>query len=646
MATQLRIRSLIVATATATQTFNFSTPCTLITGTVSMGKSTMLMLIKHALGGRAALTPAVREHVSYVQLSVQLGDTTLNLRRRVIEDDSTVEVVEPGSGLVEQILPVTPKRTDDLTISKVLLGQLEIPIERVPKSMRGTNADTVALTFNDIYGYCYLQAKEIDRSVIGHLDYRNQKRLAAFNLLFRLTDSHLLELQRQRNAAREEAKSTDTDVLAVERFIKESDIDETDKLRLRRLAVLAAVRRAEQRLQDVRDEVEALTTEDRESRRSLASSVANANQLRLSLNQARDVVAWREAALGQLRLDLGKAERLTAAAALLAPFEFLACPRCTQAITQRPMSEGHCVLCTQPEPMVDITDSSSSSVEIERLRYQIQETEGLLASDRERLIQSETALANAERRVGRLHREYDAATSESVSPRLEMIAARSAEAEGLRQDLREIDRAMRQWQRLTALSDRALDFKKREKALNLEIKAYRDRLGQDGDARLSELSSEFTAEVLRLGIPVQGEAHIDPNTYLPMVGDSSFETLQASGGGASTALNIAYHLTLLLNAVGDPNVLLPSLLIIDSPRKAIGNSEADRALGRAIYSRIRTITDLLGNKLQIIVADNDPPNDIVSRIPRIELSSDHSVVPGVRNTGVGRGSRVEDLESD
>ncbi|GAA3121515.1 hypothetical protein GCM10010466_10540 [Planomonospora alba] len=104
------------------------------------------------------------------------------------------------------------------------------------------------------------------------------------------------------------------------------------------------------------------------------------------------------------------------------------------------------------------------------------------------------------------------------------------------------------------------------------------------------------------------------------MGDPTFENLRASGGGASTALNIAYHLTLLTTALDHPDVLLPNLLIIDSPRKAIGK-----------------------DRIQLIVSDNDIPAEFVTKRNTIVLTSERSAVPGVTNTGVGEGQRVEDL---
>ncbi|WP_155370020.1 hypothetical protein [Catellatospora vulcania] len=110
--------------------------------------------------------------------------------------------------------------------------------------------------------------------------------------------------------------------------------------------------------------------------------------------------------------------------------------------------------------------------------------------------------------------------------------------------------------------------------------------------------------------------------------------------GGSTALNVAYHLTLLAYSANRPNNY-PSLLIIDSPRKAIGNTPADRALGHRIHRRLVTLSELLN--VQLIIADNDVSLDVIGNRYRIELTADRTAVPGIRNTGVGRGTRVEDL---
>ncbi|MGP3932166.1 hypothetical protein [Nonomuraea sp. KM88] len=96
-------------------------------------------------------------------------------------------------------------------------------------------------------------------------------------------------------------------------------------------------------------------------------------------------------------------------------------------------------------------------------------------------------------------------------------------------------------------------------------------------------------------------------------------------------------------ALDHPDVLLPSLLIIDSPRKAIGTVDQDRELGRRIYTRLATLAEAYKDRIQLVVADNDIPAELVTTHNTIVLTSERSAVPGVTNTGVGEGQRVEDL---
>jgi hypothetical protein len=274
-----------------------------------------------------------------------------------------------------------------------------------------------------------------------------------------------------------------------------------------------------------------------------------------------------------------------------------------------------------------------------RLAGQIAETEALLASDRTALDLASTNALRAAQKLAQLHRELDAVTNSAVSPRMETVAQLSVHAEHMRQRIREIDRASGLWRQLDSQRTTLREHKKTDRALHVDIKARTEYLEQRGDV-LDDLNELFREQVAELGIPVQGTPSIDRDTFLPMIGNTDFEALQASGGGVSTALNVAYHLTLLAYSANRQNNF-PNLLIIDSPRKAIGNTPADQALSERIYRRLITLSELL--KVQLIVADNDVPLDNIRGAHRIELTADRTAVPGIRNTGVGRGTRVEDL---
>jgi hypothetical protein len=146
-------------------------------------------------------------------------------------------------------------------------------------------------------------------------------------------------------------------------------------------------------------------------------------------------------------------------------------------------------------------------------------------------------------------------------------------------------------------------------------------------------------------VNVNGRPTISPDKYLPKIGDSDLDTLQASGGGSTTAINVAFSLALFEYSVEDTNILLPNLLIIDSPRKGIGRTEqADQALAERLYNRLKTVALALDGRGQLIIADNDAELGDESDVSLIRLTQDDSAVPGVPNTGVGTGVKVEDME--
>ncbi|MFG2135110.1 hypothetical protein ACGFNV_46325 [Streptomyces sp. NPDC048751] len=70
--------------------------------------------------------------------------------------------------------------------------------------------------------------------------------------------------------------------------------------------------------------------------------------------------------------------------------------------------------------------------------------------------------------------------------------------------------------------------------------------------------------------------------------NTPFESLQASGGSLQAGVNIAYHLALLECGLTHPDVLVPSILIIDSPRKALGSNPDDQVHEVAPGSRAAT----------------------------------------------------------
>ncbi|QCW80407.1 hypothetical protein EQG64_34250 [Streptomyces sp. S6] len=83
------------------------------------------------------------------------------------------------------------------------------------------------------------------------------------------------------------------------------------------------------------------------------------------------------------------------------------------------------------------------------------------------------------------------------------------------------------------------------------------------------------------------------------------------GHGVRTAINVAYRMTFLSHALVTGATDLPSLLIIDSPRKNVGYGTEDQQLIARLYTHSTTSPAPGGTPHtrphQVIIVDNDLP---------------------------------------
>lgn len=642
MASILRLRKLTVTTATAERTYNFADDLTVITGAVSTGKSSLLMMIKHALGGNAVLTPAVADNVRYVTLEATVDTNLLRLRRPVLGDQRQVQLLELGSDVPERVFPISSRDPEETTLSRFLLDELDITVQKVPKSRSRRTNEVLSIGFGDVFAFCYLQARTIDSSATGHHDVgRDAKRKTMFEILLNIVDPEVIRLQIERNAVAEKAREQEKTCEAIRQFLEANGYADRDVLRAERWKVQEQVLETEENLRRLRADVDVLIHRDRAQRDHLGRVLQHAAAAREALALARDTIHLREAALAQLRLDLARAEKAALAAGLLSPFEFVTCPRCLQSLTGGTVEEGHCLLCAQPEPSVlALVDDEKTAI----LRAQIEETEDLLRIEQTNLQQAEYRMAEAEVDAAQAQRRYDELTRDAVSPRVQAVAEASTALERLRQHLVTIDQRMATWNRLSHLDEEVIQLRKRKRELDREIKQLEGAFAPR-EERIDELSRYFALEVAHLGVKVNGKPTVSRDRYLPKIGDSDIDTLQASGGGSTTAINVAFSLALLNYALAYPDVRLPNLLIIDSPRKGIGRTEQeDRQLWEGIFKRLTTLSGALRGRGQLVVADNDAELGGEKGVSVIRLTDEESAVPGVPNTGVGTQLKVEDHE--
>lgn len=633
MTSNIRIHKLDVVTYENRYSYDFTVGINMVIGEVGSGKSSMLELIKYALGGNATLTPAVEEGVRRVSLEITVGETHCVLARDV--NGPVLQALELDGSLIE---PLSVARRQNLRrSSEFLLDALNLPQLRVT-NVRPT-ARSQPLSFFDIYAYCYIPQTEIDRSVVNHLDNtRRSKRVGAFELLLGLVDERAASLKVRIGELEELLIEERRPLATIDRFLFDSGTVSEEELARRNAALDQRINRAERRLDELRDELGVATAQTAERQAQvvdLAEQARKVAELVASLQEERN---QRHLLTAQVRLDLERTERTEAASSILGPIVYQKCPRCLQGVERDRFSTEFCYLCGQeesfnlgadggedPEPRLAAKERSrleSLLVELSELEDQGQrELEGAMAQ--QRIV----ALALHEFEL-----DVDKDTRAQVVPRHAAIMEASGERATATAEREAIERSVKLWR------ERAR-YQKRVDALEGELEGLRNELRHAQDSlakrrnRISELSEVFNEIIRALDMPWYEGAYIDRSTYLPMVNGVSMEKLLS--GGMKMMTNVAYHLALLTYGLSSRATQIPNLLIIDSPRKNLGSTEQDQAHAQKFYRWISALTGAHHGRFQIIVADNDPPGADTPVSSRIELSHAAPLVRDLPHPGEG-----------
>ncbi|AWS48681.1 AAA family ATPase [Streptosporangium sp. 'caverna'] len=639
MTTHLRLRELIITTRNGDFSYPLSSPVTAIVGPVAAGKSTMLEVIKHVLGGSAILTQVIEEHVLRAQLKIEVGERQLILQRATQGRARTVDIYEASSG--EQIgsFP-TREGTPVESLSRQLLRALGIPALSITRSRTKATSATSSLTFNDIFSFVYLQQAEIDRSVVGHTEYvREPKRRATFELLFGLTNSELIGLEVQRGQLADALRAAHERANTVKTFLQEASVSNEQQLLAERQQVLAEWRDAQARLGSLRNEVEQLSVAEDALREEIRIADKEGLAIREATNGASAAIARRSALIAQLEVDIQRQERLMVAARRLAPIEFRVCPRCLQSLSGRDVPADHCLVCLQPDATDEANTTAERNEAIDRLESQISETRELLADDQLQLVSLNDHVRGQELLVASLRSELDARTRDFVSPRFEYIASSAAMVATLEARLTMIEQLTSYWDQYRELEGDIAALSEDARRTDEQIEVVRGQLAARRE-RVNELSVLFDEIVRFLEVPWYESARIDPKTYLPIVNGRPFDKLSVAGG-MKTIVNLAYHLSLITYCIPRNDTYLPDLLVIDSPRKNIGTGSADKALTDRIYRRFRMLADLPGSPVQILIADNDLPAIASDFVHKISIDNhENPFVPDVAHPGPDAVERI------
>lgn len=612
MSLPLRIHRMVVDTEYGESSYNFAGGLNVISGSYGTGKSSMLELIKFAFGGaNAKLMPTVAQTVRSVEIDVTVGVHRLYLRR--IVNQNLVSVADADGSLEKW----TATRGKLPSAGIRLLELIGFPVTRLSKQ---SGSDPV--TFFDLYRYVYLPQSDINSSVAGHSDtFLNRKRKAVFEVAYGLADERLRQLELQAGDLASERDKIIVDANAVRRFLIEAGAPEDDILDANESQARQMLAEAEMRLEEARTTAITAVSGDQELLRQRISELRTRNaDYEAAYTTATSAVERGRALVAQLDLDSQRVTRELQAVESLSGLEFVSCPRCLQQLEEREVPQGHCPLCLQ-----DQTSSSrmhDGSVEMARISAQREETLFLLKEDEDQRAHIANELyrlrAELNEAAGELERQAD---PRRLMPSIDLASEAASERERQRARIRDIERYRDLWQQHHRQEEEVARLKKLIEANEREQAEVRRTL-ESNRLRVVELGEAFDEEIRAFEFAGYETAGIDTRTYLPIINGHTFDELSVSGA-RKTLANVAYYLANLTYSLSNPAILLPCLLILDSPRTSLGNTAEDVAAGQRIYYRMGVLATAYP-QCQIIVADNGlPPMDNKERRAMNEIEFDY-----------------------
>ncbi|WP_243788821.1 hypothetical protein [Saccharopolyspora gloriosae] len=579
-----------------------------ITGPIDRGKTSMVDCIGFVLGRTTHFRGAVQDRLAAVRVRLQIGNVVYQLERSR-KSPSRVKISGPGGDPLGAfaVKPVA----DEQSLSSWLLERLEL--DDAFASVRPSGNKTLGFA-TDLLPYLHIRQEDIDRFIVRpHSGADDANRIAVAKMLLRLTSPEYERLSASVHDKNNVIDRRTDKIKELRTFLQESDVTsqealakDTERLRTEE----AAARRKLESLQADARNATGFADEARQKLRKLKLQLTNAENEFANVEQLhRDSVAKIEAmdnSVSALGAALAEPEQLAAI-----KLHLTKCCACGCDLTHRVVPAGHCGVCTEPLP-----DTARSS---ERARL-LQARQAAVGARDKHARDRDTAKRNVER-CRREHdeaaRRLDERTADGIAPHVDALTAAAAELSSILTEMDALKRAQEPHARLATREEEVEELRDEVATLEHARSQAAAELVVDPAEVLDRLDSLFLQIVAAFHLPwASGRARVDRSTLVPVVDEQDFAQ---RGGGSRTAVSVAYSLALLLCALEDPRVELPTFLILDSPQKNLGHNPHDQDLAERMY---RWLTDYLSlrhevigaryGEFQLIVVDNDIPSSVRS----------------------------------
>ena len=619
----MRLRINKVALQGTSRVVEFNPGLNVITGPIATGKTTLLRFCRSLLGASLdSLPPEARSAVGAVSGELLIGAETYFLVRPVTT--TRTARVDVASRNEAYRLPVyQPDSSASVTFIRWLMDRLDLPRLQVPSAPTKPESDPTPITLGDYLLYCTLLQEDIGSSVFGHKDpFRNIKRKYVFEILYGLYSLETAKIQEElRDVQTKLRQLTNQSELFVS-FLEGTALGNRADIERNITLLESDLQEIENASRNMADKLRA-TPEIQDLQKKVLDIESTIGRLTAELDAERQSNENLQRLAKQLETQISRITRSIVAQKYLVDIDFVICPRCGAALASERGNEDLCYLCLQP-PHPVLTRQSLID-EQGRLESQLIETQELLESRNKRSSELSRELVSLKDGADHVRHELNFKTQTFVSPEASLISQLAERRAGLISNLSRFKEYLQIFGKLDSVHKIIEDLRDRKTSLEADLDLASTRAGKS-EEQISVLEQEYNRILERFYPPEFGEeafSSIDRRTYLPVFRGRRFDDL--SSPGLATLVNVAHVLAHHMTSL-NLGLNLPSILFIDGLSEHLGQEGLDPKRLSAIYEYLIHVSAQLGDRLQIVVVDNEFP-DIAREFIRLELTESDRLIP-------------------
>ena len=465
--------------------------------------------------------------------------------------------------------------------------------------------------------YCYLDQDTLDSSFFNlDFDAHPFKRLKSRDVLRFVVGFHqvrVAELEAQLEHTRTERLRCEAGAEAIRDALSSAELASELEIAELRRGVESKLQQAEREITDTRDRTRNLRSHAVDELQAKARHLSEElNDLNLTIDEMRDVVAKDKAHKNELLSLSTRFRRSQSARAVLSGVEFKNCPRCGQLLHGQ--GGNVCVVCGQDDvtPPTRTLDEQIAEQDLVSRVKELVEIISRHEAQLEKLYRKQRELTDRkvvfDSELTRISVDYDSAYLASA---LEAEKRRAS----LQQELVDLKKLEVLTRKIAELLRRVHVLAGEEQRIRSELREARSRAEQDTEnlSRLKELFLDCLLQARIPGFLPSDVVEMKSPNFLPEVmssgsGDLAVTSFANLGsGGKKTLFKCCFAVAIHRLAI-EIGAMLPSFLVIDSPMKNISereNREQFEGFHQMLYGLSQS--ELQGTQFILIDKELFPP---------------------------------------